>query len=123
MFQFRQLLHNLIGNALKFSRPDVPPHITITGALINGGTLANGTLLPEKRYYHLTITDNGIGFDPKYSEKIFEVFQRLHSKTQYPGTGIGLATVQKIVANHNGLITVTSELNKGARFDVYLPAT
>jgi len=121
VFQFRQLLHNLIRNALKFSNPDIPPHITITSVLIDGGKLANGTLLPEKRYCHLTITDNGIGFDAKYSEKIFEVFQRLHSKAQYPGTGIGLAIVQKIVANHNGLITATSTLNKGARFDVYLP--
>jgi len=122
VFQFRQLLHNLMGNALKFSKPDVPPHITITSALIDGGKLANGTLLPEKRYCHLTITDNGIGFDAKYSGKIFELFQRLHGKAQYPGTGIGLAIVQKIVANHNGLITATGELNKGARFDVYLPA-
>ncbi|MBC7571976.1 MAG: PAS domain-containing protein [Spirosoma sp.] len=122
VFQFRQLLQNLIGNALKFSNPDVPPHITITSVLTTGGKFANGTLLPEKVYYHLTITDNGIGFDAKYSEKIFEVFQRLHSKIQYTGTGIGLATVQKIVANHNGFITATGELNKGARFDVYLPA-
>ena len=121
VFQFRQLLHNLIGNALKFSHPDVPPHITITSRTIKGGKLKNGTLLPEKRYCHLTITDNGIGFDAKYSEKIFEVFQRLHNKAQYPGTGIGLAIVQKIVANHNGLITATGALNKGARFDIYLP--
>jgi two-component system CheB/CheR fusion protein len=122
VFQFRQLLHNLISNALKFSNPDQPPHITITSRTIKGGKLTNGTLLPEKVYYHITITDNGIGFEAKYSEKIFEVFQRLHSKEQYPGTGIGLAIVKKIVTNHNGLITATSELNKGARFDIYLPA-
>ncbi len=78
--------------------------------------------MPEKRYCHLTITDNGIGFDAQYREKIFELFQRLHTKAQYTGTGIGLAIVQKIVTNHNGLITATGELNKGARFDVYLPA-
>ncbi len=122
VFQFRQLLHNLIGNALKFSNPGVPPHITITSRTIKGGKLKNETLLPGKVYCHITITDNGIGFDPKYGEKIFEVFQRLHSKEQYPGTGIGLAIVKKIVVNHNGLITATSELNKGARFDIYLPA-
>jgi len=122
VFQFRQLLHNLIGNALKFSNRDVPPHITITSRTIKGGKLKNGTLLPEKRYCHITITDNGIGFDPKYSEKIFEVFQRLHTKAQYPGTGIGLAIVKKIVTNHNGLVTATSETGKGAQFDIYLPA-
>ncbi len=122
VFQFRQLLHNLISNALKFSNPGVPPHITITSQTIKGGKLINGTLLPEKVYCHLTITDNGIGFDPKFSEKIFEVFQRLHSKAEYTGTGIGLAIVKKIVANHNGLVTATSELNKGARFDLYMPA-
>lgn len=122
VFQFRQLLHNLIGNALKFSNPGISPHIMITSRTIKGGKLTDGTLLPEKIYCHITITDNGIGFEAKYSEKIFELFQRLHTKTQYTGTGIGLAIVQKIVANHNGLITATSELNKGARFDIYVPA-
>ncbi|MBK5283827.1 MAG: two-component sensor histidine kinase, partial [Bacteroidia bacterium] len=66
-------------------------------------------------------TDNGIGFEKEYSEKIFEVFQKLHSKDEYAGTGIGLAIVKKIVDNHHGIITATSALNKGTTFDIYIP--
>ncbi|NID13467.1 CheR family methyltransferase [Fibrivirga algicola] len=120
-FQFRQLLTNLIGNALKFSNPAVPPHIRITCVLAKGSDLPNGLLVSNETYYHLTVADNGIGFDPKYDEKIFDVFQRLHRKEQYDGTGIGLAIVKKIVENHNGIIVATGELTKGARFDMYLP--
>ena len=68
------------------------------------------------------MTDNGIGFEQKYSEKLFEVFQRLHGKEEYAGTGIGLAIVRKIVENHNGIITATSRLNHGSTFDIYIPA-
>jgi light-regulated signal transduction histidine kinase (bacteriophytochrome) len=77
---------------------------------------------PEKEYCHIIVKDNGIGFEPQYSERIFEVFQRLHGKEEYDGTGIGLAIVKKIVDNHNGVITATSELHKGATFDIYIPA-
>ncbi len=122
VFQFRQMMQNLIGNALKFSNPAIPPHITVKSHIAKGGELNNETLLPEVRYCHITVEDNGIGFDPIYSEKIFDVFQRLHSKEQYNGTGIGLAIVKKIIENHNGVITATGELMKGARFDMYIPA-
>ncbi|WP_375445932.1 CheR family methyltransferase [uncultured Fibrella sp.] len=122
-FQFRQLLTNLIGNALKFSDPSVPPHIRISCVVVKGSDLGNELLVANQTYYHLTVTDNGIGFDPKYNEKIFDVFQRLHRKEQYDGTGIGLAIVKKIVENHNGLIVATGELTKGARFDMYIPAS
>lgn len=121
VFQFRQLMQNLIGNALKFSNPAVPLYITIRSHIIKGNTVENSILLPKKHYCHMTVTDNGIGFDPQYSERIFDVFQRLHSKKQYDGTGIGLAIAKKIVENHNGLITATSELGKGAQFDIYIP--
>ncbi len=121
-FQFRQLMHNLIGNALKFSHPDVPPHITITSKNIKYNKLNIVNLTPQKEYCHITITDNGIGFEKEFSKKIFEVFQRLNDKDKYPGTGIGLAIVKKIVENHNGIITAASELNKGAKFDIYIPA-
>ena len=121
-FQFQQLLQNLIGNALKFSRPGVPPQVVIRGDTIKGSKTGHATLLPNATYYHLSIADNGIGFDPQYSEKIFDVFQRLHNQEAYQGTGIGLAIVKKIVDNHNGFITATSEPSKGARFDVYIPA-
>jgi light-regulated signal transduction histidine kinase (bacteriophytochrome) len=120
-FQFRQLMYNLISNALKFSKPDLPAHILITSQVAIGSELDNPYLLPEKNYYHITVQDNGIGFEPRFSERIFEVFQKLHGKEVYGGTGIGLAIVKKIVANHNGIISAKSELNQGARFDIYLP--
>src|SRR5680860_178348 len=103
-FQFHQLMHNLIGNALKFSSPDNPPHIKIDSRIAKGYTLANKDLLPDKEYCQITVEDNGIGFKPEYGEQIFEVFKRLHGKEVYPGTGIGLATVRRIVENHDGLI-------------------
>ncbi|MES2332077.1 MAG: PAS domain S-box protein [Bacteroidota bacterium] len=120
-FQFRQLLYNLIGNAIKFSRPGIIPHITIHSEMIRGNAVKNVSLASQKTYCHISIADNGIGFDPQYKERIFEVFQRLHGKEEYSGTGIGLAIVKKIVENHHGSITASSELNKGATFDIYLP--
>ena len=121
-FQFRQIMQNFISNALKFSDPDVPPHMTITGEIVKGNTVKNEHISPDKKYCHISFKDNGIGFKPEYSERIFEVFQKLHSKDDYAGTGIGLAIVKKIVENHNGIITATSELKKGATFDIYIPA-
>ena len=121
-FQFRQLMYNLISNALKFSNPDIPSHIIIKSRIIKGSQLNNEKLSPEKNYCHITIKDNGIGFEPRFSERIFEVFQKLHGKEVYAGTGIGLAIVKKIVENHNGIIIATSELKKGATFDIYIPA-
>lgn len=122
-FQFRQLMYNLISNALKFSRPDIPAHIIITSKIVTGDKLLNSKLSPDKTYCHITLQDNGIGFEPEFSERIFEVFQKLHSKEVYAGTGIGLAIVKKILDNHNGVITATGELNKGASFDIYIPAS
>ena len=128
-FQFLQLMNNLIGNALKFSKPDVLPHIKIKSIIATGNVfqnenaqLAPGELSPQKEYCHISISDNGIGFDPRYKEQIFEIFQRLYGREEYPGTGIGLAIVKKIVENHSGIITATSELEKGATFDIYIPA-
>ncbi|MGV3695991.1 PAS domain-containing protein [Flavobacterium sp.] len=119
-FQFHQLMFNLITNALKFTRDAVPPKITIKGEVAKGQNL-NERLKPNIEYCHITFSDNGIGFDQQYSEKIFEVFQRLHGKELYQGTGIGLAIVKKIMDNHNGLITATSKPGEGATFDVYIP--
>lgn len=78
-------------------------------------------LSSEKEYCHITVEDNGIGFEPQFSERIFGVFQKLHNKNVYSGTGIGLAIVRKIVENHHGTITATSELNQGATFDIFIP--
>lgn len=120
-FQFRQLLHNLIGNALKFSRPEKLPHIYITGTSGMGASFGIPKLDPATRYSHIRFSDNGIGFPPEFADKIFEVFQRLHTREKYSGTGIGLSIVRKIVENHDGYITATGEPNKGATFDIYIP--
>lgn len=121
-FQFHQLMYNLISNALKFSKPDIPSHIIVKSRIVKGSKLNNEKLSPEKEYCHITVIDNGIGFESHFSERIFEVFQKLHNKEIYAGTGIGLAIVKKIVENHNGVIIATGELDKGARFDIYFPA-
>lgn len=119
--KFRQLMQNLFSNALKFSHPDVPPVIEV-----NCETMDNrDKLLPAFPLHtpvcHIAVQDNGVGFEQKFSARIFEVFQRLHDKAAYQGTGIGLAIVKKIVENHDGVVTATSELGKGARFDIYIP--
>jgi two-component system CheB/CheR fusion protein len=120
--QFRQLLYHLIDNALKFSSPDRPPLITLESRLIKGSEVDMPTLLVDQTYCHITFGDNGIGFDSQYSEKIFGIFQRLQVQALYKGTGMGLALVRKIVENHCGLIKATGKLDKGAQFDLYLPA-
>lgn len=120
-FQFRQLLHNLIGNSLKFSKKGETPYIEVKANRIKGKEIGVPVIYPEKVYYHLTISDNGIGFDDEYKERIFEVFQRLNTESEFSGTGIGLAIVKKIVENHKGIITAHSEKGKGATFDIYIP--
>ena len=120
-FQFRQLVANLISNALKFKKQDVAPHIKITSNTEKGSIFIHEKMDDSKMYCHIKIEDNGIGFDPRYSEKIFEVFQRLHGKAEYDGTGIGLAIVKKIIDNHHGIIKATSDGEAGAVFDIYLP--
>jgi two-component system CheB/CheR fusion protein len=120
-FQFRQLMYNLIGNALKYSKPNRSSHIEISSRNIAKGELDLEGLLPQKEYCQITISDNGIGFEQRFSTKIFEVLQKLHGKDEYAGTGMGLAIVKKVVENHEGIITATSELNKGATFNIYIP--
>ena len=122
-FQFRQLMHNLIGNSLKFSKSDTTPQITIKSEIVHGSKLNHEKLSPKINYCHLSITDNGVGFDSQYKDRIFEVFQRLHSFDEYKGTGVGLAICKRIVENHDGIITATGKLNKGAKFDIYIPAS
>ncbi len=121
-FQFRQLMHNLISNALKFSNPKIPPHIKISSVNITYSQKNEANLPLHKECCHISISDNGIGFEKEFAEKIFDVFQKLHAKDEYAGTGIGLAIVKKIIENHNGIITATSELMKGTTFNIYIPA-
>jgi len=120
-FQFRQLLMNLLSNSLKFARSTVIPQINISAEIVTGNIPGQGTQANASSYYHLTLADNGIGFEPVYAERIFDIFQRLNDRERYPGTGIGLAIVKKIVDVHKGSITASGEPGKGARFDVYIP--
>ncbi|NNF20186.1 MAG: PAS domain-containing protein [Flavobacteriaceae bacterium] len=120
-FQVQQLLINLLENSIKFAKPDVDPEIHISSEKVAGKNVSEILLDPKKTYCQITFSDNGIGFEAKYGERIFQVFQRLHGRHQFEGTGIGLAIVKKIVQNHNGGITAESEPGKGATFRIYLP--
>lgn len=120
-FQFQQMMFNLIGNALKFSKPEVPAHVTIECVNMITDKTNNAGMAPGKEYCHISVRDNGIGFEPEYKEKIFELFQRLHGKDRYEGTGVGLSIVEKVVEIHNGHIFVTSQLNEGATFNIFIP--
>ena len=120
-FQFRQLMFNLISNSLKFTDPARKPIIVLKCATALGSKLKNDDLLPDVIYCHLSISDNGIGFDPQYKERIFNVFERLHEYDEYKGTGIGLAICKRIVENHKGIITATGKPNQGSTFDIYIP--
>ena len=118
----RQLFHNLVGNAIKFSSILKQPEITITGRLLNDREVAlYPSLKPKASYYEITVSDNGIGFSQEFSEQIFIIFQRLQDKKNYPGTGIGLALCKRIVNNHQGLIYAESKENQGATFFIILP--
>jgi len=108
--QIRQLMQNLLANALKFQHPDRTPIVTVQGGLEAGGTICR-----------IEVQDNGVGFEEKYSERIFGVFQRLHSRDEYPGTGIGLALCRKIVERHGGTIEAVGRPDEGATFVVRLP--
>jgi len=120
--QLQQLLSNLINNALKYSKADVPPVIKISYGLKEGRAIPGNSAFDLNKYHHITISDNGIGFEQQYAEKIFELFQRLHGKSEYEGTGIGLAICKKIVANHHGFINATGKPGEGAEFNIYLPS-
>jgi len=120
--QFKQVVHNLISNSIKFARLNHPIVIEINCDEVDGKSAGIDGLDPDRHYSHIQFVDNGIGFEPAYKEKIFEVFQRLHSKDAYTGTGIGLAIVKRIIENHEGLILADGRLNEGATFNIYIPA-
>ncbi len=120
-FQFRQLIQNLVSNSLKFSIPGQKPHITISCDFVKYDESSSLDFNLNTDHHHISIIDNGIGFEPQYKDKIFDIFQRLNDRKEYSGTGIGLTIARKIVENHNGIITGTGKLNHGAQFDIYLP--
>ncbi|WP_342088667.1 ATP-binding protein [Dyadobacter sp. OTU695] len=121
LLQMSQLFSNLISNSLKFSA--VAPEIRITGGRKTGSEIPLASSeLAHRSYHYICVSDNGIGFEPEFSEKIFALFQRLHRRSEYAGTGIGLSIVKKIVEQHDGFISAESHPGEGATFHVWLPA-
>ncbi len=119
--QMRQLFLNLIGNALKFKREDIAPEIRVSCSRLTEEEKAIAGVATVRQYYRIQFSDNGIGFEPEYAARIFQMFQRLHGKTEYPGSGIGLAICKKIVDYHQGIIYAERLPEFGARFTVILP--
>ncbi|MEH6620524.1 sensor histidine kinase [Maribacter arcticus] len=121
-FQLEQLFANLIGNSLKYVKKETRAKIQIKSKIISRNEIPTELLSFGGSYVKLQFIDNGIGFEKKYEEKIFEIFQRLHGKNEFSGTGLGLSICKKIVQSHNGIIQAKGELDKGAEFTIYLPA-
>ncbi len=120
--QFRQLFQNLLSNSLKFVRSDVQTVITISSTFLKPHELPPYQLGPAEKYLKLEFIDNGIGFENEYAGKIFAIFQRLHGRSEYEGSGIGLAICKKIVEHHGGVIFATGVPEQGANFTLILPA-
>ena len=120
-FQIQQLFLNLLSNSLKYSKKETPPIIKINYSIVKAKDEPILVKPTKNNYHKITFTDNGIGFDQKYSEKIFDLFNRLHNKQDYSGTGIGLSICKKIIENHKGFIFAKGEINVGAVFTIYLP--
>lgn len=121
--QLQQMFQNLLSNALKYSKADIPPHIIISSEIVsreNGDTFLVNQGTAEE-YHLIKVTDNGIGFEKENAEKIFQMFQRLHGKTEYGGTGVGLSIARKVAENHFGTIIAESEPGVGSTFKIYLP--
>ncbi len=118
--QVRQLMQNLIGNSLKYSRPEVPPVVKVWSKHLPHDP-SSAAAAPTRPFCQILVEDNGIGFEEVYSERIFTIFQRLHGRNEYEGTGVGLAVCRKIVERHGGTITARSTPGDGSTFLVSLP--
>jgi signal transduction histidine kinase len=123
--QIRRLFQNLVNNAIKFHKPNEVPYVEVSGKNVKLSEIKKvwGVALADIPYVMITVKDNGIGFEERFNEKIFNIFQRLHGRAEYEGTGIGLAICRKIVANHKGYITARSKENVGSEFFVVLPVS
>ncbi len=120
--QLRQLFQNLVSNALKFARPDTLPRVSVQARFVKPDEVPATVPNRSKRsWIAIDVADNGIGFDAKYQEQIFQLFERLHGRNEYTGTGIGLAVCRKVAENHGGTIIARSQPNEGATFTVFLP--
>ncbi len=122
-FQMQQLFSNLLSNSLKYSKSDATPIISIDCTEVTAKIEEISNNKNSKKYYKINFTDNGIGFEQEQAKKIFLLFNRLHGKTEYHGTGVGLAICEKIAENHKGYIFASSKLNEGATFTIYFPVT
>lgn len=122
--QLRQLFQNLMSNALKFTRSGVVPELQLDARLVKGCETGLPVAAADynRLFHEFVFSDNGIGFEPRHAERIFQVFQRLHGRSEYVGTGIGLAIVQKVVQNHQGYIVAEGQPGRGATFRMLLPA-
>ncbi|MCY7358898.1 MAG: histidine kinase, partial [Rudanella sp.] len=119
-FMFRQLFQNLISNSLKYQQPDLSPVVMVIYQRVEPDFISSKA---SDEMHQLSFSDNGIGFDQSYSKRIFQLFQRLHGRSEYSGTGIGLAICHRIMQNHNGTITAEGSLNNGATFIMKWPVT
>jgi signal transduction histidine kinase len=121
--QLKVLFYSLIDNSLKFSRAGIKPIVSISGEIMNGYELLDiNPSLIEKKFYRITCSDNGIGFDNQFIKKIFRIFQRLHpNQSEFEGKGIGLALCRRIMANHQGYIIASGQPNEGAKFKLFFP--
>ncbi|MBA4167888.1 MAG: hypothetical protein H0X41_10165 [Chitinophagaceae bacterium] len=119
--QMRQLFTNLFSNAIKFRRPNDVPRIMVSSSIFGKEEKEVHHMRPDDNVYMISVTDNGIGFEQEFSAKIFQIFQRLHGKAEYPGSGIGLAICKKIVENHKGEISALGDPATGATFNIVLP--
>lgn len=122
-FQLHQLFLNLVSNSIKFSKADESPFIKITYKIIKGPDIPGEKATGNNKYHQITFCDNGIGFAPEYSTKMFEAFQKLHPKNVFAGSGIGLAIVKKVMENHNGIIVAEGKPDVGATFYLYFPVS
>jgi PAS domain S-box-containing protein len=119
--QMKQLFDNLLNNSIKFRKPNVPTIINIRCLRLSRRQKEHHQLDTGNTWFKIDFTDNGIGFEPEFNERIFQIFQRLHGKTEYPGSGIGLAICKKIIDQHKGIIYATGESDNGATFTIILP--
>ncbi len=119
--QLKQLFSNLVSNSIKFRKPGQPGEIAIEAIQVPDTDVKRFGLVKGKNYFKIQVTDNGIGFEDEYASRIFKIFHRLHGKSEYPGSGIGLAICQKIVTRHNGVIYAENIQGQGARFSIILP--
>jgi light-regulated signal transduction histidine kinase (bacteriophytochrome) len=120
-FQIKQLLFNLVNNAVKYKHPERDLQIQIKYESVDAGELLEYKAEPGVPYHKISVIDNGVGFDTRYAHKIFEIFQRLNNASDAAGSGIGLAICKKIVQNHKGFIQAAGKPGNGANFSFYLP--